>query len=118
MKVTINTYEYVISQDEHDGEPYISDSFEMGQREVSFRELVELFDDHYYLSSDEASFGYNDWATSQDDEDYRTGDRTYTTLHLVYGAYPKVARFWVRAMRFSRARQKARDLKARARWAA
>ena len=117
MQAIITMYEHTVSHDEN-GEPYEAEAYEVGPASTGFRELVELFDQHYHLSCSESCFSTRDWAEAEADEDYRTGDRTYTSLHLVSPDDAKAARFWLRAMRFSRARQKARDLRARERSAA
>jgi hypothetical protein len=65
----------------------------------TFRELVELMTEHYHpscwpMTDHDAG---RIWFTSDDDENFRTGERTRYSIHLSRPDEPRQARYWLKA---------------------
>lgn len=67
----------------------------------TFRQLVDLLEAHPNASQWPVMDPARLWFTSDDDEDYATGDRTVYSVHL-RDASPRAVRYWIKAARMAR----------------
>lgn len=72
-------------------------------REFTFRELVDLMEEHPQCSSGGGNFtpGPNDWFSSYGDTDFRTGAVESTSVHFSRNNPPRLAKYWAKAARFA-----------------
>jgi hypothetical protein len=98
MRILIHrTYEIITPESAEHGEAEERGFLSEGE-EVNFRELADLIEDHPYASC--SHVGPRSWFTSGPDEDYRTGDVRYTSIHLANPDDPRQARYWRLAIRY------------------
>ena len=71
----------------------------------TFRELVGLMEEHPHPSCYPVQDMGHVWFSSDDDEDYRTGDRTRYSIHLSRPDEPRQARYWIKAYRTAERRR-------------
>jgi len=109
MRILIHrTYEIVSYESAESGEAEEA-GFLSENEEVNLRELIDLMDEHPHASSSHP--GPRDWFTSEADEDYRTGDVRYTSIHLANPDDPRQARYWRIAIEYmGRLRKRRREL--------
>jgi hypothetical protein len=91
------TYE-VISIESAEAGDSEEHGFEFEDRDFTLRELVDELEEYLEVSGD-LSDG-STWATTEADQDYRTGDWTRYSLHLNHGASDRQVRIWTSALRF------------------
>lgn len=65
----------------------------------TFRELVGLMEEHYHPSCWPMQDSGRVWFSSDDDEDYTTGELTRHSIHLSRPDEPRQVRYWLKAYR-------------------
>lgn len=90
------TYEIVTEESAANGEAEES-GFEAHDKEYSFRELVELFQNCASASSS-SDYDMRTWVISHDDQDMVTGDVTTRSYHFGNKNDDKAHKYWTKAL--------------------
>jgi len=93
------TYEIVTEESASHGEAEES-GFIFKDQDLTFRELVELMEEHPECSSSHFQ-GVNDWFSSYSEQDYRTGAEKTTSIHFSRKNPARLHKYWIKAAKFA-----------------
>ena len=97
--IRITKIETVYPAPEDDEDDYCPDGESQSTDDsVTFRELVYLMRDYSFSSCSPASGGVNEWLSTEQEQDYMTGDWTEHSLHFSHDNPSRVRKYWRKAM--------------------